>query len=102
MCSYNKGIRVYTAIIYACYLAPENSPWGRDAVVFYYHLLSQLYLNGEADAIMLWGGFNSRIDKLNDYIGDLDCLLWRNCLDETINQHSVSLIEFWKNQNVVY
>ena len=84
----------YTIIVYACYLAPENSPWGRDALSFYSHLLSQTYINNDTDAIICCGDFNSRIGKINDCITDIDMLPERACLDETVNTHGTSLIEF--------
>ena len=84
----------YSMLIYSCYLPPENSPWGRDATGFYTHLLSQAYVNSDVDSILLCGDFNSRVGSLDDSIVDIDNLPKRNNLDEIVNGHGRSLIEF--------
>ena len=48
-------------IMFACYLPPENSTRGRDAPSFFAHLLAQIYLYDECDAIFISGDFNARI-----------------------------------------
>ena len=84
----------YSVLFYSCYLPPENSPWGRDAIGFYSHLLTQTYMYSDADAVMFCGDFNSRIGSMKDSISDLDSLPDRKCLDQTVNQHGISLVEF--------
>ena len=58
-------------MIYAVYLPPENSPWGRNATGFYSHLLGQIYLLSDKDAIVVSGGLNSRIGEMPDFISDV-------------------------------
>ena len=59
-------------MIFSCYLSPENSPWGRNDTQFYSHLISQLYIYSDVDAIFICGDLNSRIGKENDVICELD------------------------------
>ena len=84
----------YTMLIYTCYLAPENSVWGRDSNNFYSHLLSQVYYNIDAHSIVICGDLNSRIGALDDCIDSIDDLPDRTCIDTVINQHGRSLIDF--------
>jgi hypothetical protein len=86
----------FTLLIFACYLPPENSPWGRDAVSFYAHLLSQVYIYDQVDSIVFCGDFNSRVGNLSDCIEGIDEVSDRKCIDEVVNQHGRSLIDFLK------
>ncbi|CAG2256686.1 unnamed protein product [Mytilus edulis] len=81
-------------LVFACYLPPENSSRGRDAPSFFAHLLAQIYLNDECDAILLTGDFNSRIGSLPDTLNDIDCVPMRNTIDKSINQHGHEFIDF--------
>ena len=38
-----------SVVIFACYLSPESSPWGRDSQEYFSHLLSQTYLSDDID-----------------------------------------------------
>ena len=87
------GLRVehresdYCFVVFSCYLPPEQSKWGRDASSFYSHLLSQVYLYTEADAIYICGDLNSRIGRVDDYINDIDDIPSRVALDDFDNHH---------------
>lgn len=88
----------HVAIIYVCYLPPQNSPWGRDATSFFAHLVSELYINGYADSVLLAGDFNSRIGNisyLNDFI-DRD-IPARTPIDLTKAGHWEEFIDFVKD-----
>lgn len=78
----------------SCYIPPEMSVWGRDVSIVYRHLLSQIYLCSEADAIYFCGDLNSRVDGLSDYVKEIDDVPQRVPLDVGINKHGESLIEF--------
>ena len=41
----------FVAVIYACYLPPENSVWGYGSTNIFAHILSELYLNANADFV---------------------------------------------------
>ena len=41
----------YTILIFGLYLPPENSPWGRDGLSFFAHVLSCIYQYTDVDAI---------------------------------------------------
>ncbi|VDI60035.1 Hypothetical predicted protein [Mytilus galloprovincialis] len=81
-------------LVFACYLPPENSSRGRDAPSFFAHLLAQIYLNDDCDAILLTGDFNLRIGSLPDTLNDIDCVPMRNTIDKSINQHGHEFIDF--------
>ena len=85
-------------VLYCCYLPPENSHRGWDAVDFYAHLLSDLYLHEYCDMVLLCGDFNSRVGNVQDYITDVDEGVYdRQILDTVKNSHGNSLIEFLKD-----
>ena len=82
-------------IVCSCYLPPENSPYGRDAVSFYAHLLSLIYLYKSAvNGFYICGDLNSRIGNMSDIVGDIDCMTDRTNIDVVINQHGKCLVEF--------
>ena len=81
-------------VIYAVYLPPGNSPWGRNATGFYSHLLGQIYLLSDKDAIVVCGDLNSRIGEMPDFISDVDGISCRTVIDKTVNQHGHTFIDF--------
>ena len=83
-----------TFIVYSCYLAPEESPWGRNSTSFYAHLLTQVYMYTHVDHILICGDLNSRTGSMKDYIEDIDKIPHRNAIDEVKNNHGESLCEF--------
>ena len=50
----------FTFIVVLCYLAPENSPWS-NSTQFFSHLIAQLYMLNDIDAVYLTGDFNGRV-----------------------------------------
>ena len=57
----------YTCIVYSCYLPPETSPWGRDEVSYFAHIMSQMYIFSDADNFLICGDFNARIGSKRDF-----------------------------------
>ena len=45
----------FVAVIYVCNLPPENSVGGYDSTNLFAHLLSELYLNANADFVLFCG-----------------------------------------------
>ena len=84
----------YKIVIFSVYLPPENSPWGRNATDFFSHLLGQIYLLSDNDAIFVCGDLNSRLGGLSDVINDIDGIPPRSCLDKTFNQHGHTFVDF--------
>lgn len=80
--------------MYSLYLPPENSPWGRDATAFFFHLLTQVYLHCETDALILYGDLNSRIGSIQENNDCFDNIQHRTSIDKTCNQHGKSFLEF--------
>ena len=62
----------YSILFIGVYLPPENSPWGRDAVSFFAHILSYLYQFEDADAVYICGDINARIGNKIDFIQEID------------------------------
>lgn len=54
----------YSLAVFATYLSPESSTWGRDASGFYAHLLGQIYMHSDYDAMMVCGNMNARLVNL--------------------------------------
>lgn len=85
-----------TFVVFSCYLPPEKSPWGIDAPAFFAYLLSQVYLNASADALIICGDLNSRMGNLTDYNMELDHNVpSREVIDQVVNQHGRCLAEFF-------
>ena len=86
-------------MVFSCYLPPESSPWGRDASSFFSHLLTQIYIQYDIDAIFICGDFNARIGNLPDFDKNLDNIPPKLCIDHTQNQNGNSFIEFLNDCN---
>ena len=85
---FTHKISEFEFVVFSCYLPPENSPWGRDATSFFNHLLQQMYLNCNVDALFLVGDFNARVGNLKDFECNFQCLENRmNNVDQVINNH---------------
>lgn len=87
----------FKLIVYSMYLPPENSPWGRDATSFFSHLLTQVYLHCETDAIFLCGDLNSRIGSIQENNDCFDNIPHQKSIEKTCNQHGKSFLEFLNN-----
>ena len=76
-------------------MPPENSVWGRDSQEFLSHVLSNIYINNDCDAIFVCGDLNAIIGALDD-LSEFDDVnsVNRQVIDKTINQHGHSFIEF--------
>ena len=84
----------YIFVVFCCYLPPERSPWGRESTLFYSHLLTQLYECQDVDCVVMCGDVNGRIGNLKDFVDGLDNIKERNVLDETVNTHGRTFIDF--------
>ena len=71
---------------------------GRDASSFFSHLLTQIFIQHDIDAIFICGDLNARIGNLSDFDKNLDDIPPKLCIDHTQNQHGNSLIEFLNNR----
>ena len=59
----------YSFILISCYLSPESSTWGRNADLYFGHLLALLYtVTDKVDSVYICGDLNSRIGDLKDYV----------------------------------
>ena len=76
------------------YLPPENSPHSCNSTDFFAYMLTQLYLNYDADFIMVCGDFNCRTGKMQDTLTDVDCIQPRDILDEQKNNFGELFMEF--------
>jgi len=90
----------FTLVLFACYLPPENSVWGRDPTSFYAHIISQMYMNQNADAVVMCGDFNSRIGSMSDIVNDVDDIVTRKVLDTVKKGHGESFIDFVKDSKL--
>ena len=92
----------YTFTIYCCYLAPENSPYGRNSTEFYNHLLSLTYLHNYVDASFYFGDLNSRLGDKPDVINDIDTgFNYRHVIDFNCNKHGDALLDFLVESRLV-
>ena len=85
-------------VLFSCYLPPHNSTRGRDASLFFGHLLSRVYLHWDADLILICGDLNSRVGDKDDVIvvSDIDAVETRVPIDVHAkpNQHGLEFLEF--------
>ena len=89
----------YSFIVFSAYLPPENSVRGTDSDTFFAHLMGQLYIFEDVDAVYICGDFNSRICDENDCVDDIDCIPRRQPIDihGNVNIHGQSFLEFLKD-----
>ena len=88
----------FTAILFACYLPPQNSPWGRNAPEFFAHLISEIYFHSYADFIICGGDINARIG--NSEISDINLdsgIPSRKVLDVVKAGHHLDFVDFLKD-----
>ncbi len=81
-------------ILITCYLPPENSKYGKNAQGFFDHIVNEVYKYGDSDLCILTGDLNARIGKLSDTVENVDFVSKRHIVDNTVNQHGHSLIDF--------
>ncbi len=78
-------------------LSPESSTWGRNADLYFGHLLALLYtVTDKVDSIYICGDVNSRIGDLKDYVEGDDispCMV----LDTSVNKQGHTFMEFLKD-----
>ena len=84
----------YAFLLACCYLPPEQSVWGRDAVHFFSHILSHLYNYCDDDAFYLCGDLNSKLGKMSDFIPEVDKIEPRICIDNSTNKHGSVFQDF--------
>ena len=80
--------------MFSCYLPPERSNWGRDAQGFFVHILAQIHLFSDSDAIFVSRELIARIGSLSDTCRNFDFIADKEDLDKTSNQHGHDLCEF--------
>ena len=81
-------------LIFTGYLPPEGSKCGRNPETFYGHLLSKIYFYNTVDIVILCGDLNARVGHLKDCIADIDNIPNRVVIDQVINKHGESFIDF--------
>ena len=82
-------------VLFSCYLPPHNSTRGRDASLFFGHLLSKVYLHWDADLTLICGDLNSRVGDKDDVVSDIDAVETREPIDVHAkpNQHGLEFPE---------
>ncbi len=83
----------YNFVIFACYIAPHDSPYGKDVTEILGHLIAQMYLLNDSDQMYLCVDYNGRIGNMTDVIHEIDSLPEREPLDKIVHEHGESLIE---------
>ncbi len=81
-------------IIICVYLPPENSIYGRCNTEYFANLLTQMYKYNDVDGCVICGDINGRIGNLKDFVPEIDDIPEREIIDNTVNNHGKSLIEF--------
>ncbi len=84
-------------MIFTCYLASYDSPYGRNQSDCLGHFIAQLYLRNDCSQTYICGYFNGRIDNLSDVVEGIDSLPNRNVLDKTVHGHGKALIGFMQD-----
>ncbi len=87
----------YNFVIFPCYIAPHDSPYGKDVIKILGHLIAQMYLFNDSDQIYLCGDYNGRIGNLTDIVHEIDSLSESKPLDKIVHGHWESLIELMQD-----
>jgi len=87
-------------VVFSCYLSPDNSVWGMDPTSFFSHLISQIYLNCEADFLVVCGDLNGRIGNSSDYVEGIDDIASRKHIDNIKSGHGEAVIDFVKDSRL--
>ncbi len=87
----------YNFVIFACYIAPHDSPYRKDVTEILGHLIAQMYLINDSDQIYLCGDYNGRIGNMTDVVHEIDSLPKRKHLDKIVHGHGESLIELMQD-----
>ena len=84
-------------VLFSCYLPHHDSTRGRDASLFFGHLLSGVYLHWDADLILICGDLNSRVGDRDGVVSDIDAVQTRIPVDVHAkpNQHGLEFLEFF-------
>ena len=91
----------FSLCIFVCYLPPESSVWGRDGLSFFAHLISQLYVCGKYEHVIICGDFNARLGNTKDFISEIDNVTERIVIDNVKAGHSEYLIDFLKDARCI-
>ena len=87
-------------VVYSCYLPPDGSPWS-NCTEFFGHLMSQLYINNDADAIFICGDLNARCGNGIDTLLDDSDIPERHVMDTcTVNLYGEKLIDFVRDMTL--
>ena len=89
----NKHTNYKFAII-GCYLPPENSSHAQNADDYFQHLVGMMYEYTDYDFVTICGDFNARLGNKCDYIELIDEVPQRTVIDNTSNDHGISLMQF--------
>lgn len=101
------GIRVtnrytdYSTVLVCNYLPPADSPYGSNADMFFNRLLELVYETNDDDGLLLCGDLNARIGAKKDIISDQIGIPNRENVDDKINSHGCSFLEFLKTHVAV-
>ncbi len=91
----------FTIVLFCCYLPPENSVWGKDPTSFFSHLITQLYMQQQADLIFLCGDLNGPISNMNDVNAEVDDVhLKRHVIDKVKAGHGQEIIDFVRDSKL--
>ena len=77
----------------------DTSIYGDDPDLFFQNLLCLLYDHAEVDIKILTGNYNARVGNRKDYIETVANLPQRTVIDEMVNDHGTSLINFLLQSN---
>ncbi len=90
----------FTLMLLGVYLPPETSVYSQDPDQFFESLVSFLYEHCNEDLTVLFGDINARISDKKDYIEGIDDLPPRVDIDEGINDHGKSFLNFLIQTNM--
>ena len=84
----------YSILLIGCYLAPENSVYGRNADSSFDNIMNVMYEYPDVNLTLLMGDLNCRLGKLQDYIVEVDDIPERVPIDETDNAYGQAFQDF--------
>ena len=93
-------LNYHPIVVIGSYLPPESSVHTQNADNYFQDVVDLVYDFYDEDLLLLCGDYNARVSNKADFVDTVDSLPARIHLDNTSNDHGISLVNFCIQTNV--